>query len=115
MAVAATGLVTALEPVRQGLEDLHHLVDGADLGAAGNLPGLADDADRDALVVDIETGVKHVYLLKSMNLGIADKEFPVTRLTVASFIVSTPKSIAPISLRTIRSTRACGTTQTRSG
>jgi hypothetical protein len=36
---------------------LHHLVDGAVLSATGNLPGLTEDADRDTLVVDIETDV----------------------------------------------------------
>jgi hypothetical protein len=90
VAVAATGLVTDLEAVGQGLEDPHHLVDGADLGAADDLPGLAEDADRDALVVDIETDVEHRCLLKSMDLGTAANGFQVTRPTEASFIVSTP-------------------------
>jgi hypothetical protein len=53
-AVAAARLVADLEAVGQRLEDPHHLVDGADLGAANDLPGLAEDADSDALVVDIE-------------------------------------------------------------
>ena len=91
MAVAAAGLVADLEAVGQGLEDPHHLVDGADLGAADDLPGLAEDADRDALVVDIETDVEHGRLLKSLYLGNAATGFQVTRLTGASFIVSTPK------------------------
>src|SRR5262249_33813341 len=91
VAVAATGLVADLEAVRQRPEDPHHLVDGADLGAAGHLPGLAEDADRDALVVDIETDVEHGCLLKSLYLGTAATVFQVTRLTEASFIVSTPE------------------------
>src|SRR5262249_54954661 len=93
LAVAAAGLVADLEAVGQGLEGPHHLVDGADLGAADDLPGLAEDADRDALVVDIEPDVEHGCLLKSMHLGTAATEFQVSRLTGASFIVSTPKAI----------------------
>jgi hypothetical protein len=54
-AAAATGLLADLEAVGQRLQDPHHLVDGADLGAADDLLGLAEDTDRDALVVDIET------------------------------------------------------------
>src|SRR5262249_24873509 len=88
VAVAAAGLVADLEAVGQGLEDPHQLVDGADLGAAGDLPGLAEDADRDALIVDIEADVEHGCLLKSLYLGNAATEFQVTRLTEASFIVS---------------------------
>jgi hypothetical protein len=91
VAVAATILVADLEAVRQGLEDPHHLIDSSDLGAAGDLPGLAEDADRYALVVDIETDVEHGCLLKSMYLGTAATEFHVSRLTEASFIVPTPK------------------------
>src|SRR5215469_13456953 len=71
VAVAATGLVADLEAVGQRLEDPHHLVDGADLGAADDLPGLAEDADRDTLVVDIEPDVEHGCLLKSKDLGTA--------------------------------------------
>jgi hypothetical protein len=48
---------------------------------------LAEHADRDALVVDIETDVEHGCLLKSMELGSAANGFHVTRLTEASFIV----------------------------
>src|SRR5262249_9196116 len=91
VAVAATGLVADLEAVGQRLEDPDHLVDGADLGAASDLPGLAEDADRDALVVNIEPHVEHSRLLKSMYLGNVATVFQVTRLTEASFIVSTPK------------------------
>jgi hypothetical protein len=54
------------------------------LGAADDLPGLAEDADRDALVVDIETDGEHGCLLKSMDLGTAATEFQVIRLTEAS-------------------------------
>jgi hypothetical protein len=53
------------------------------------------------LVVDIEPDVEHGCLLKSLYLGNAATEFLVTRLTGASFIVSTPKSIEP---RLIRAT-----------
>src|SRR5262249_23715714 len=38
VAVAATGLIADLEAVGQRLEHPHHLVDGADLGAAHDLP-----------------------------------------------------------------------------
>src|SRR5262245_710315 len=75
------GLVADLEAIGQALEDSHHLVDGAALGAADDLPGLAEGADRDALVVDIETDVEHACLLKSLYLGNAATEFQVTRLT----------------------------------
>jgi hypothetical protein len=91
VAVAATGLAADLEAVGQGLEDPHHLVDGADPGAANDRPGLAEDADGDALVVEIETDVERGCLLKSMDLENATTGFQVTRLTGASFIVSTPK------------------------
>jgi hypothetical protein len=91
VAVAATGLLADLEAVGQRLEHPHHLVDGVDLGAADDLPGLAEHADCDALVVDIETDVEFGCLLKSMELGTAATGFQVTRLTEASFIVSTPK------------------------
>jgi hypothetical protein len=91
VALAAAGFVADLEAVEQGIEGPHHLVDGADLGTADDLPSLAEDADRDALVVDIETDVEHGCLLKSMDLETAATAFQVTRLTEASFIVSTPK------------------------
>ena len=65
---------------------------GCDLG-----PGLAEDADRDELVVDIETDVERGCLLKSMDLGTAATGFQVTRLTEASFIVSTtPKHLTAL-------------------
>jgi hypothetical protein len=79
-----------LEAVGQGLEDPHHLVDGADLGGASDLPGLAEDADRDALVVDIEPDREQGCLLKSLYLGDTATDFQVTRVTEASFIISTP-------------------------
>src|SRR5262249_55359872 len=91
VAVAATGFVADLEAAGQRLEDPHHFVDGADLDAADDLPGLAEHADRDAFVVDIETDVKHGCRLESMELGTAATGSHVTRLTEASFIVSTPK------------------------
>src|SRR5207237_943882 len=91
-AVAAAGLVADLEAVGQGLEGPHHLVDGADLSATGDLPRLVEDAERDALVVEIEPNVEHGCLLKSMYLEDAATVFQDTRLTAASFIVSTPKS-----------------------
>ena len=90
VAVAAAGLVADLEAFGQGLKKPHHLVDGTDLGAANDLSVLAEDADRNALVVDIEPNVEHGCLLKSIYLGNAATEFQVTRLTGASFIVSTP-------------------------
>jgi hypothetical protein len=67
------------------------------LGAANDLSGLAEDADRDALVVDMETDVEHGCLLKSMELGTAATGFHVIRLTEASFIVSTPKRAGTVS------------------
>jgi hypothetical protein len=89
-----------LEAVRQHLQVPHHLVDGADLGAANHLPGFAEDADRDALVVEIEPDIEHVCLLKSMYIGTAATELHVTGLTEASFIVSTPKQSCALQLRT---------------
>jgi hypothetical protein len=93
VAVAATGLGADLEAVGQGLEDSHHRVDGADLGTARHLAGLAEDAERDALVVDVEPDVEPGSLLKSMYLRNAAPEFQVTRLTETSFIVSTPARV----------------------
>jgi hypothetical protein len=90
VARAAARLLADLEAVGQGLKNPHHLVDRTDLGAAGDLPSLAEDADRDTLVVDIEPDLEHGCLLKSMCLGNAANEFQVTGLTGASFIVSTP-------------------------
>src|SRR5262249_57938115 len=89
------GLVARQEEGGQCREEAQHVGDGADLGATGDLPGLAEDADRDALIVDIETDVEHGCLLNSMDLGTAATGFHVTRLTEASFIVSSPKSIDP--------------------
>src|SRR5262249_11523467 len=96
VAVAAAGLVADFEAVGQRLEDPHHLVDGADLGAADDLPGLAEDADRDALVVDIEPDVEHGCLLKSMDLGNAATEFQVSRLTGAPFIANLCRFATPL-------------------
>jgi hypothetical protein len=56
--------------------------------------------------VDIEADVEHGCLLKSLNLGNAATEFQVTRLTGASFIVSTPKQADPMLLRSISAARA---------
>jgi hypothetical protein len=53
VAVAAARLVADLEAFGQGLEDPHHLVDGTDLGAANDLSVPAEDAARNALVVDM--------------------------------------------------------------
>jgi hypothetical protein len=83
-------LVADLEAVGWRLQEPHDLVDGTDLGAADGLPGLAESADRDALLVDIETDVKHGCLRKSMELGTAATGYHVIGLTEASFIVSTP-------------------------
>jgi hypothetical protein len=105
VAVATASLVADLKAVGQRLEDAHHLVNGADLGAANDLPGFAEDANRDPLVVDIETDVEQMCLLKSMYLGIAATEFHVTRLTEASFMVSTPKWIDPKVIQPVRPTR----------
>src|SRR5262249_16680963 len=69
---------------RQRLEEPHHFVEGADLGAADDLPGLAEDADGDALVVEIETDGDQGCLLKSMDLGNAATGFQVARLAEAS-------------------------------
>jgi hypothetical protein len=55
MAVVAAGLVADLEAIRRDLEDPHYLVDGADPRWADDSPGLAEHADRDAFVADIET------------------------------------------------------------
>jgi hypothetical protein len=103
MAVAATGLVADSEAVGQGLEEVYHLVDGADLGAADDRPGLAEDADGDALVVEIESDVEQGCLLKSLDLGNAATGFQVTRLTGASLHslnTDAPSEVAsgPISL-----------------
>jgi hypothetical protein len=95
VAVAATGLGADREAIGQALEDPPHRVEGADLGAAGDRPGLAEHADREALVVEIEPDGEPGCLLKSLDLGNAATEFQVTRLTGASFIVSTPRSIRP--------------------
>jgi hypothetical protein len=56
--------------------------------------------------VDIETDVEDGCILKSMYLGNAATAFQVIRLTEASLIVSTPKSIEPRLIRSIRPTRA---------
>jgi hypothetical protein len=106
VAIAAAGLVADLEAVGLRLKDPHHLADGADLGAADDRPCLAEDAERDALVVDIETVVEHACLLRSMDLGTAATGLQVIRLTGASFRVSTPKQIEPRLLRSIRPSRA---------
>jgi hypothetical protein len=60
---------------------------------------------RDALVVDIETDIKHGCLLKSMYLGTAATGFHITGLTEASFVVSTPTPIGP-KLRLVDPTEA---------
>jgi hypothetical protein len=52
--------------------------------------------------VDIKPDVEHGCLLKSLYLGNAATVFQVTRLTEASFIVSTPKPIDPIGLNAIQ-------------
>jgi hypothetical protein len=65
------------------------------VGAADDL-GLAEHADRNALVVEIDPDVKHGWVMTSMYLANATSEFQVTRLTEASFIVSKPN----VSMRT---------------
>ena len=84
VAVAAVRLVADLEAFGQGLKKPHHLVDGTDLGAANDLSVLAEDADRNARVVDIEPNLEHSCLPKTMYVGTAANEFHVTRLTGAS-------------------------------
>src|SRR5262245_43770613 len=96
VAVAAAGLVADLEAIGQRLEDAHHLVEGADLGAADDRPGLAEDADGDALVVEIEPDREHGCLRKSLDLGNATTDFQVTRLTGASFIASSCRFATPL-------------------
>jgi hypothetical protein len=54
-----------------------------------------------APVVDIETNVERDCLLKSIYVGIAATGFHFTRLTEASFIVSTPKPVEPKLLRSV--------------
>jgi hypothetical protein len=88
VAIPATGLVADLEAVGQGLEDPHHLVDGANLGTADDLSRLAEHTHGDPLAVDIEPHEKHKYLLKSEYVRTSTTDFHVTRLTEASFIVS---------------------------
>jgi hypothetical protein len=78
VAVAAAGLVTDLEAVRQGLEDPRYLIDGAELAAVGDLPALAEDADRDALVADIEPDPEHFCVLSRCTSG---TQPPSSRLT----------------------------------
>jgi hypothetical protein len=68
---------------------------------------LAEDADRDALVVDIETDVEHGCLLESMDLGTAATGFQVTRPTGASFIVSAPKRARQPSDASVDPAEAC--------
>jgi hypothetical protein len=85
-----SGLQRGRTTAREGLEEANHLVEGADLGAADDLPGLAEHADGDALAVDVEPDVEHGRLLKSLYRGNAATEFQVARLTEASFIASTP-------------------------
>jgi hypothetical protein len=55
--------------------------------------------------VDIETGVEQGCLLKSMELGTAATRFHVTRLTEASFIVSTPKHARRLANASVDPTR----------
>jgi hypothetical protein len=63
---------------------------------------------------DIETNVEHGCFLKSIELRTAATGFHVTRLTEASFIVSTPKqsrmSLATSSIRPKRTTDLSGST-----
>jgi hypothetical protein len=59
VAVPATRLVADLEAAGQAPENAEHLLDAAHLGAAGDLPGLAEHADGDARAVDVEPDVEH--------------------------------------------------------
>ena len=67
---------------RTGLAERHERV----CGRSHSIP-----RRRHALVVDIELNVEHGCIRKSMCLENAANGFQVTRLTEASFIVSTPK------------------------
>jgi hypothetical protein len=62
----------------------------------GQGPGLAEDADPNALVVDIETDVEQGCLLKSMGLGTAATGFQVSQLTGASFIADACRFAIPL-------------------
>jgi hypothetical protein len=84
----------AWDPTSKRSGRASHLVDGADLGAAGDSRGRAEDADRDAVAVDIEPDVEQGCLRDSGGLGIADTVFHVNRLTGASFIDSTHDPVA---------------------
>src|SRR5579864_2840793 len=88
VAVPATRLVADLEAIGQALEDSHHLVDRPYLGVAGDLPPLAEHAERNVFAVDIEPDVEHECLLKLGYVRTSTTVFHVTRLTEASFIVS---------------------------
>src|SRR5262249_3049403 len=88
VAVAAASLVADLEAVGQALEEAQHLLDAAHLGAVGDLPCLAEYADRNALAVDIEPDVEHKCLPKSGYVRTCATWFHVTRPTEASYIVS---------------------------
>src|SRR5262245_4256978 len=91
VAIPATGLIADLEAIRQTFEDAHHFVNRPHLRAAGDLTRLAEHAQRDAFAVDVEADVKHKCLLKPVYVRTSATKFHVTRLTEASFIVSTPK------------------------
>src|SRR5579864_4767068 len=88
VAMPATRLVADLEAIGQAFEDSHHLVDRPYLGAAGDLPRLAEHAERNAFAVDIEPDVEHDCLLRLGYVRTSTTVFHVTRLTEASFIVS---------------------------
>src|SRR5690348_6464746 len=88
MAIAAAGLVTDLEAVRQPPEDAQHLLDAAHASTPNELAVLVEHADGDALGVDVESDVKHGNLLKSECVRTSTSWSHVTRLTEASFIVS---------------------------
>src|SRR5579864_1921890 len=83
VAVPATRLVADLEAIGQALEDSHHLVDRPYLGAAGDLPRLAEHAERNAFAVDIEPDEEHECLLKLGYVRTSTTVFHVTRLTEA--------------------------------
>src|SRR5262245_12169209 len=96
VAVTAAGLVAGLEAIRQAFEDPHHLLDRPHLGAANDLPCLAEHADGDPLAVDIEPYVKHQYLLKSGCVRTSTTDLQVTRLTEVSFIVSHRRAVCSL-------------------
>jgi hypothetical protein len=90
-----------LEAIGQPFEDSHHLLDGPHLGAADNLPCLAEHTDGDPLAVDIKPDVKHQYLLKSgvrENFDHRVSRYPTDRGFLHSFTPTRAGSLADASV-----------------